>query len=58
MNCSHGLPFEVKCRGCFEDAMKLFPVPVKPVEQKPIDHKPNHFTNVSYNKVVDSPIKD
>ena len=22
MKCSHGVPFEVKCRGCFEDAMK------------------------------------
>lgn len=22
MKCSHGIPFEVKCRGCFEDAMK------------------------------------
>ncbi len=20
--CSHGLPYEMKCRGCFEDAMK------------------------------------
>ena len=22
MKCSHGLPYEVKCMGCFEDAMK------------------------------------
>jgi len=22
MKCSHGLPYEVKCRQCFEDAMK------------------------------------
>lgn len=22
MKCSHGLDFEVKCRGCFDDAMK------------------------------------
>jgi hypothetical protein len=22
MKCSHGLPYESKCRGCFEDAMK------------------------------------
>jgi len=22
MKCSHGLPFEVKCPGCFKDAME------------------------------------
>jgi hypothetical protein len=22
MKCSHGLPYEVKCSGCFNDAMK------------------------------------
>lgn len=22
MKCSHGLPYEVKCRMCFEEAMK------------------------------------
>ena len=22
MKCSHGLPFEIRCMGCFSDAMK------------------------------------
>jgi hypothetical protein len=38
MKCSHGLPFEMKCRQCFEDAMKRVSAsqsPLSPVVTKP-----------------------
>ena len=31
MKCSHGTPFEMKCAGCFNDAMALYP---RPTEKK------------------------
>jgi hypothetical protein len=52
MKCSHGLDFEVKCRGCFEDAMKRVSASQKDIDseevrvsfsegnQKPVDSDP------------------
>lgn len=46
MKCSHGLPFEVKCRGCFEDAMKLYPeTSISHTQQ--IEHKARSETMLS-----------
>lgn len=32
MKCSHGLPYDVKCNGCFKDAMKRISASQKGVE--------------------------
>lgn len=56
MKCSHGVPFEVKCRGCFEDAMKLVSASRKldePVPKASEAERDRFFLGV-YQKPVDA----
>jgi hypothetical protein len=36
MICSHGVQFELKCRGCFDDAMKFLEKQSKQNAAKPV----------------------
>jgi hypothetical protein len=53
--CSHGIPYESKCRGCFEDAMKFLranPTPPKP--NAPVDQE--KFFLAAFGQYVDATV--
>lgn len=50
MECSHGVQFELKCRGCFDDAMKfLRENAVKPAP-RPTPAQRDEFWLSAYNQ--------
>lgn len=55
MKCSHGLPYEVKCSGCFKDAMDRISAsqPGPAMEQQLIEAAKQLFTLGSIQTGVD-----
>ena len=54
MKCSHGVEYESKCRGCFEDAMKRVSASggtVRPAVVKPEEKIPEFYLGDIQNRV-------
>jgi len=56
MKCSHGLPYEVKCSGCFKDAMKRISASQGQVSEVPkaSEEQKSRFWQGVYHQVVDT----
>jgi len=57
MKCSHGLPYEVKCSGCFKDAMERVSASQKKLQVMPTvsEAARERFWLSAFNQTVDKP---
>ena len=57
LKCSHGLPYESKCQGCFQDAMRR--VSAGPIETpKVTPERRDEFWLAAFGQTPDQPKED